>query len=128
MVKDLNQPKRKMRLGDILKAQGIITGKQLEAALAIQQKTKQKLGDILIEMGVTTESQITNALHAQLGIEMIELRGIKIPPRYRLSAAPYCAARVLPSVDEKDSNTLIWQWRTPDIVARTTSPSSQTAR
>ena len=121
MVKDLNQPKRKMRLGDILKAQGIITGKQLEAALAIQQKTKQKLGDILIEMGVTTESQITNALHAQLGIEMIELRGIKIPPEVigLVSGSILRKHKVLPvGFDEKDSNTLILAMADPlDMVA-----------
>jgi type IV pilus assembly protein PilB len=122
MVKDLNQPKRKMRLGDILKAQGIITGKQLEAALAIQQKTKQKLGDILIEMGVTTESQITNALHAQLGIEMIELRGIKIPPEVigLVSGSILRKHKVLPvGFDEKDSNTLILAMADPlDMVAQ----------
>ncbi|NMA25571.1 MAG: Flp pilus assembly complex ATPase component TadA [Clostridiales bacterium] len=118
----MNQPKRKMRLGDILKAQGIITGKQLEAALAIQQKTKQKLGDILIEMGVTTESQITNALHAQLGIEMIELRGIKIPPEVigLVSGSILRKHKVLPvGFDEKDSNTLILAMADPlDMVAQ----------
>lgn len=122
MVKDLNPPKRKMRLGDILIAQGIVTDKQLEAALAIQQKTKQKLGDILIETGITTESQITNALHSQLGIEMIELRGIKIPPEVigLVSGSILRKHKVLPvGFDEKDSNTLILAMADPlDMVAQ----------
>jgi type IV pilus assembly protein PilB len=118
----LNLPKRKMRLGDILAAQGIVTDKQLEAALAIQQKTKQRLGDILIETGITTESQITNALHSQLGIDMIELRGIKIPPEVigLVSGSILRKHKVLPvGFDEKDSNALILAMADPlDMVAQ----------
>lgn len=122
VVKNLNLPKRKMRLGDLLMAQGIVTEKQLEAALAIQQKTKQRLGDILIETGITTESQITNALHSQLGIDMIELRGIKIPPEVigLVSGSILRKHKVLPvGFDEKDSNALILAMADPlDMVAQ----------
>lgn len=111
-----------MRLGEILKAQGIISDKQLEAALAIQQRTKQRLGDILIETGVTTESQITNAMHMQLGIEMIELRGIKIPPEVigLVSGSILRRHKVLPvGYDERDSNTLILAMADPlDMAAQ----------
>jgi type IV pilus assembly protein PilB len=120
-VEILNLPKRKMRLGDILKAQGIVNDSQLTAAIAIQQKTKQRLGDILIESGVTTESQITNALHQQLGIEMIELRGIKIPPDVigLVSGSILRKHKVLPvGFDEKDSNALVLAMADPlDMVA-----------
>jgi type IV pilus assembly protein PilB len=118
----LNLPKRKMRLGDILKAQGIVTDKQLEATIAIQQKTKQRIGDILIETGITTESQITNALHSQLGIELIELRGIKIPPEVigLVNGSILRKHKVLPvGFDEKDSNALILAMADPlDMVAQ----------
>ena len=118
----MNLPKRKMRLGDILKAQGIVNDKQLEAALAIQQRTKQRLGDILIETGITTETQITNALHSQLGIEMIELRGIKIPPEVigLVSGSVLRKHKVLPiGFDEKDQNALILAMADPlDMVAQ----------
>jgi type IV pilus assembly protein PilB len=115
-------PKRKMRLGDILKAQGIITDRQLEAAIAIQQRTKQRLGEVLIETGITTETQITNALHSQLGIDMIELRGIKIPPEVigLVSGSILRKHKVLPvGFDEKDSNALILAMADPlDMVAQ----------
>lgn len=118
----LNLPKRKMRLGDILIAQGIVSDKQLEAALAIQQRTKQRLGDILIETGITTETQITNALHSQLGIEMVELRGIKIPPNVigLVSGSILRKHKVLPiGFDEKDQNALILAMADPlDMVAQ----------
>ncbi len=111
-----------MRLGDILKAQGIVSDKQLEATIAIQQKTKQRLGDILIETGITTETQITNALHSQLGIDMIELRGIKIPPEVigLVSGSILRKHKVLPvGFDEKDSNALILAMADPlDMVAQ----------
>ena len=111
-----------MRLGDILKAQGIVTDKQLEAALAIQQRTKQRLGDILIETGITTETQITNALHSQLGIEMVELRGIKIPPEVigLVSGSILRKHKVLPiGLDDKDQNALILAMADPlDMVAQ----------
>ncbi len=114
-------PKRKMRLGDILKAQGLVDDQQLQAALAIQQKTKQRLGDILTETGVTTETQITNALHSQLGIDVIELRGIKIPPEVitLVSGTILRKHKVLPvGFDENDSNTLILAMADPlDMVA-----------
>jgi type IV pilus assembly protein PilB len=110
-----------MRLGDILKAQGLVDDQQLQAALAIQQKTKQRLGDILTETGVTTETQITNALHSQLGIDVIELRGIKIPPEVitLVSGTILRKHKVLPvGFDENDSNTLILAMADPlDMVA-----------
>lgn len=118
----MNLPKRKMRLGDILVAQGIVSDKQLEAALAIQQRTKQRLGDILIETGITTETQITNALHSQLGIEMVELRGIKIPPDVigLVSGSILRKHKVLPiGFDEKDQNALILAMADPlDMIAQ----------
>ncbi len=99
-----------MRIGDILKAQGIVDDKQLAAAMAIQHKTKQRLGDILIETGITTELQIMSALHTQLGIEMIDLRGIRIPPEVigLVSGSILRKHKVLPvGFDEEDSNTLL---------------------
>ena len=117
----MNLPRRKMRLGDILKAQGLVNEQQLQAALSLQQKTKQRIGDILIENGVTTEAQITNALHSQLGVEMIELRGIRIAPEIitLVSGSILRKHKVLPvGFDDKDSNTLILAMADPlDMVA-----------
>jgi type IV pilus assembly protein PilB len=111
-----------MRLGDILIAQGIVSDKQLEAALEIQQRTKQKLGDILIEMGITTETQIMSALHAQLDIEMVELRGIKIPQEVigLVNGSILRKHKVLPiGFDGRDQNTLILAMADPlDMVAQ----------
>lgn len=46
-----------MRLGDLLVSSGIITGEQLEQALACPARTAQRLGDVLIRQGVISEAQ-----------------------------------------------------------------------
>ncbi|MGI5970414.1 MAG: GspE/PulE family protein [Oscillospiraceae bacterium] len=114
--------RKKLRIGDILIVQGVITEEQLSAALAIQQKTKRRLGDILIEEGFTSEYEIARALHLQLGIEMVDLRGIKIPTEVvrLVSGSMLRKHKVLPiGFDEQDSNILILAMADPlDMVAQ----------
>jgi type IV pilus assembly protein PilB len=114
--------KKKLRLGDILIVQGVINEEQLSAALATQQKTKRRIGDILIEAGFTSEDEIARALHLQLGIEMVDLRGIKIPPEIigLVSGSMLRKHKVLPiGFDENDSNILVLAMSDPlDMVAQ----------
>ena len=114
--------KKKLRLGDILIVQGVIYEEQLSAALATQQKTKRRIGDILIEAGYTSEDEIARALHLQLGIEMVDLRGIKIPPEIigLVNGSMLRKHKVLPiGFDEYDSNILILAMSDPlDMVAQ----------
>lgn len=42
-----------MRLGDLLVSSGIITGEQLEQALALPREDGQRLGDVLIRRGLS---------------------------------------------------------------------------
>lgn len=114
--------RKKLRLGDILIAQGVITKEQLTAVLEIQQKSKRRIGDILIEEGHTSEDEIARALHLQLGIELVDLRGIKIAPEVisLVSGSILRKHKVLPvGFDEKDSNILILAMADPlDMVAQ----------
>jgi len=73
----------KVRLGDLLLKEGIITEEELNKALAKQQEYKQqgiyeKLGEILIELGLISEKQILEALSKQLGFPFVDLYGEKI--------------------------------------------------
>ncbi|MDR0804786.1 MAG: GspE/PulE family protein, partial [Oscillospiraceae bacterium] len=70
---------KRMRLGDLLVNQGIITAEQLNTALKERKGRNVRLGNVLVSSGFTTESEIINALHLQLGIERADLRGIRIP-------------------------------------------------
>lgn len=51
-------PKLKMRLGDLLVHEHIITNEQLMQALNSQKTTGRKLGDALIELGYISERQL----------------------------------------------------------------------
>lgn len=70
--------RNKRRMGDILKAENIVTEEQIEEALPIAKEKGKKLGEILVELGYTTEEAIANALSRQLGIDVIPLAGIQI--------------------------------------------------
>lgn len=68
-----------MRLGDLLKAAGLIDDAQLQKALDIQKETKQRLGTVFIESGIITEQQFIDAMAMQLGINYVDLTKIHIP-------------------------------------------------
>lgn len=65
----------KIRLGDMLIQQGLLTSNQLTDALTEQKATGRKLGRIIVDSGVVTEEAISKALARQLQAEFIDLRG-----------------------------------------------------
>ena len=74
----LEYTRRKLRLGDILVGQELISEDQLESALELQKAQGKKLGEVLIEAGICTEKQIALAVQRQIGVEYIELTGREI--------------------------------------------------
>ncbi|MDP1716582.1 MAG: MSHA biogenesis protein MshE, partial [Burkholderiales bacterium] len=58
---------QKIRLGEILVQQKLLTEEQLALALADQKKSGRRLGRVVIEQGYATEQQISEALSRQLG-------------------------------------------------------------
>jgi type IV pilus assembly protein PilB len=72
-----------MRLGDLLVSSGIITGEQLEQALALPREDGQRLGDVLIRQGVISEAQLIDALRVQLGVDFVDLTAVSIPDETR---------------------------------------------
>jgi MSHA biogenesis protein MshE len=64
----------KVRLGEILVQQKLLTEEQLGAALVDQKRTGRKLGRIFVENGYVTEEQIGGALARQLNIPYINLK------------------------------------------------------
>lgn len=71
--------RRKVRIGDILINEGLISQEALDRALDLQKVQKKKLGEILVSEGFLTEEAMADALHHQLGIDRVELNGIVIP-------------------------------------------------
>ena len=72
----MSEPARavKIRLGDVMVAQKVITASQLSQALELQKRTGRRLGRILVEGGMCSEEQIAEAVARQLGIPHVNLK------------------------------------------------------
>lgn len=68
---------QRKRLGDLLVEAGLITERQLEAAL-LDKTVDQRIGDVLLQKELVTERQLIEVLEFQLGI-----------PHYRLYQYPF---------------------------------------
>ena len=58
----------KIRLGDLLIQQGLLTDEQLKLALDEQKRSGRKLGRIFVDSGYVTEEGISKALARQLQV------------------------------------------------------------
>ena len=75
--------RERMRLGDLLIKQDVLTEENLKKALELQKGTGKKIGEVLVENGFITEEMIARALQTQLGLKIIQLTGITIPKEVR---------------------------------------------
>lgn len=67
------EPKKKIRIGDLLVQNRIITHEQLMSALAEQKKSGRKLGRTLIDLNFINETDLLNFLSRQLQIPFIDI-------------------------------------------------------
>lgn len=67
---------RRVRIGDLLIAEGLITQQQLETALEEQKVRKTKLGETLLALGYVSQSDFASVLSRQLGIESVDLHRV----------------------------------------------------
>ncbi|HEX8962845.1 MAG TPA: GspE/PulE family protein, partial [Rhodocyclaceae bacterium] len=70
----------RIRLGDLLIQQGLLTDEQLKLALTEQKRSGRKLGRIFVESGFVTEEGIARALARQLRAEYVDLRNFQPKP------------------------------------------------
>lgn len=70
----------KVRLGEILVQQKLLSEEQLQFSLGEQKRTGRKLGRIFVENGFVSEEQISGALAKQLNIPYINLKFYNINP------------------------------------------------
>lgn len=68
------RPPQRIRLGDLLIQEGLLTNEQLGLALDEQKRTGRKLGRIIVEGGHVTEEDIAKALARQLRADFVDLR------------------------------------------------------
>ena len=65
---------KRVRIGDLLLSQGMITQQQLDTALSEQKVRKTKLGETLIALGYVSQKDFADVLSRQLGVESVDLR------------------------------------------------------
>src|SRR4051812_45499718 len=71
---------RKMRIGEALVQEGVLTQEQLARALAQQKSTGRMLGEMLVEQGVISGGQLVHLLAKTLAVKGCQLRHGLIDP------------------------------------------------
>ena len=107
-------PKLKMRLGDLLVHENIISNEQLMQALASQKQTGRKLGDTLIELSHLSERQLLQFLAQQLNVPFLDISQHKIAPN---------VASLLPEVHARRLRALIIEDRGASVLLGMSDPA-----
>jgi len=84
--------RKRIRLGDLLVENNVITQQQLEDALEQQKSTGLKLGRVLVEGGYVAEDDLLRFLSAQLKVPLIDLTQYPLNPKV-VSLIPEIHAR-----------------------------------
>ena len=71
--------RKKLRLGDVLVQNGVITEEDVQRGLERQKGSGRKLGETLVDEGITTEENIARALSKQFHYDMVDLQNTVIP-------------------------------------------------
>jgi MSHA biogenesis protein MshE len=104
----------KVRLGEILVQQKLLSDEQLNQALADQKRTGRKLGRVFVESGFVTEDQISGALARQLDIPYINLKF------YNINAD---VVRLLPETAARRFRALVLDDRRETVLVGVSDPT-----
>ncbi|MDI6740916.1 MAG: ATPase, T2SS/T4P/T4SS family, partial [Candidatus Edwardsbacteria bacterium] len=69
-----------LKIGDMLLKAGLISGEQLDKALAEQKGSGSRIGSILVKLGFLSEDEIVQFLSKQFNVPAVNLREYKIDP------------------------------------------------
>lgn len=108
----------KMRLGDLLVHEGIITEQQLTEALAHQQQNGRKLGATLIEMQVLSEQQLLQFLAQQLNLPFLDIAQARIAAE---------TVKLLPEVQARRLRALVLEDKGTSVIVGMSDPADLSA-
>lgn len=100
------QEKKKIRLGDLLIQNGLISDSQLIEALSSQKASGKKLGRALIDLGFVEEDQMLSLLSRQLNIPFIHLNNYDFKPEVTQKLPETYARRFRAVVLSEEGQTL----------------------
>src|SRR4249919_2268911 len=92
--------KKKVRLGELLLENKVISEEQLKTALAEQKRTGRKLGRVFTDLGFVREEQLHDLLAKHLQIQFVDVRQLN------LDAA---VVRLLPEAHARRFRALVLQ-------------------
>ena len=104
----------KVRLGEILVQQKLLSEEQLGLALADQKRTGRKLGRVFVENGFVTEEQISGAIARQLDIPYINLKFYNTSPD---------VVRLLPETQSRRFRALVLEDRRTSLLVGMSDPT-----
>ena len=99
--------RQKIRIGDLLIKNQLITEQQLTEALASQKNSGKKLGRTLIDLGFIEEDKMLGLLSEQLGIPFIALENYDFKPEITQKLPETYARRFRALVLNQEDNHLI---------------------
>ena len=105
----MSEQRKKLRLGELLVRQGLITHDQLRIALTEQKAQKMPIGRLLVKLGFVTEAVIRDIMARTIGQESIDLTQVLVDAE-ALKLVPQDFARrhrLLPIAYDADQNLLI---------------------
>ncbi|MFT4939352.1 MAG: MSHA biogenesis protein MshE [Paraglaciecola sp.] len=108
------KPKAKIRLGDLLVKQGVISEEQLMHALAEQKQSGRKLGYMLIELGLMTENQLLSFLSQHLNVPLVDVSQYKVSP---------AAVALLPEVQARRHRALVLEDKGDHLLVGMSDPA-----
>jgi len=123
---DVDSPAtERKRLGDLLLAEKLVTPKQVQEALELQEKTGRRLGSIVISKGWVTDQDVLQLLSRQLRVPYVRLRSniydpaavalldpniarrLKVMPLFKVRGVVFLATpnpQALPVLDEVEEH------------------------
>jgi MSHA biogenesis protein MshE len=98
----MNDPvrRKKIRLGELLQEQKLLTDEQLRQALAEQKSTGRKLGRVLTDLGFVREEKLNEVLAESLQIPFIDVRQLTLDQK---------VVRMLPEAQARRFRALVLQ-------------------
>lgn len=115
----MSQPRLRLRLGDLLVQEGIISDTQLQQALADQKRSGRKLGATLVALGHLSEEQLLTFLSQQLRIPFLDIQQRRIEP---------AVAQKLPEVQARRHRALVIEADFQSVLVGMSDPADLAAQ
>ncbi len=111
--------RKRIRLGDLLVDNGLISQRQLEAALTEQKSSGQRLGRTLVDLGYIDEKALLDFLSRQLNVPHVDLRHFQFRPEL-VRRLPETLSRRFRAIvlDERDGEDFVGMADPTDLFAQ----------